>query len=1293
MKQIISILILFLLNSSVHAQVASWNWSAAPANYNETGLLTNITATALSVSSGTISYIASPGAVSVASWSTSPTFSVSGKYWQVSISPSANFQTTISSFSFDAGRTSSGPQTITVQYSLDGFTSAGINLLSSAANTSTSALLNFTTNTNLPIAATTNTITFRIWGYGASSTGNFRINNISISGNTSSTNLITNYFLKSSGPCNLTGSWTDDSTLSSGNNPGNFSAINQIFNLRNQTNATLTGTWDVTGAGSKIILGDSIHAINLIIPAAFALSSVNGIDVAANSTLYLNNSGIPLFGNISSLSTIIYGAVTGTQSITQTNYGNLTLSGGGVRIFPNGIIRVSGTFDPGSFTSANNGTLQFNGSDGQIIPAFSYYHLNSTNNTRLLANGIIGIQGIFLPGSNYYTLGTSTLNFCGTSAQTIPALLTIEGVNYYNLTYTGTNRATLSDSITVSNNVTVTSGVLAITLSTKKILTIGGDLLINGGTIDFASTGATGAGEINLKGNLIQTTLFGTTTTANVGNGMLNFKGYKSNLTPQTISLFTTNSLNYTNLQIHYGTAVRLLSNLLLRRETTINLSYQGTLTVNGTLDLGIFTFNGGINNNTTNTFANFILNSKATLITSNSAGIQTGIGSNYLNRTFNDSASYIFNGASVSPFPTATQQPIFGVPYNITINASVTANRILNIAGTLNIAANIILTLDSFPLSFMFITGAGTLAVYTYSAIMVKGVPAISTGIGDNTLYFDSIHQTIGSLTIGSNNNPATATIGSTLNIKPGGVLNFGSAGLSNLFTSGNLTLKSNNTASASIANTFGSNITGNINTERYINANTRRNRFLAFPFISGVTLTDYRDDMWITGPGTGTGSPGATNYNSNGFHYTLANDTSVFTYNESKNNTASGTRWEGITNCSESLTSGTGYRLFYRGPVSQGITCIDGTKPLPESVCLGASGFIKTGTQIFTVNCSNGCINVAGTSATNLDDGWNLVANPYPSAIDWNALTGWTKSNIKQVIWIWNPINGSYGNWDGLTQTNGVHGIIASGQAFFVRANGASPSLSCTEYVKVNSNPSNLFKDGKKYFLSVKLIYDPYNNDECVIRFLANKKDTFNSDEEVIKLMNKNINIYSIPAPGQKISVNYLNSFDQLKTYKIKLGISTVKGSYKLQFDEIESFENAIIYLKDHFLNTTTKLNKLGYYSFDVNEDSLSQGENRFELLFNEKTLNIKEDLSNKSNIGAVYPNPFEEQFHIELYPDFNNVAYQLTDYVGKEICNGKIVQQKVFVNTHDLGSGIYILKLYDTLGNVQICKLIKL
>jgi hypothetical protein len=102
---------------------------------------------------------------------------------------------------------------------------------------------------------------------------------------------------------------------------------------------------------------------------------------------------------------------------------------------------------------------------------------------------------------------------------------------------------------------------------------------------------------------------------------------------------------------------------------------------------------------------------------------------------------------------------------------------------------------------------------------------------------------------------------------------------------------------------------------------------------------------------------------------------------------------------------------------------------------------------TLAFEGTLNNGLINIALTKSpgdTNLF-GTNLVGNPYPSSIDWKAVSGWDRSVLNLSgggydIWIWNDEASNYGVYNSASGidigTLGVTRFIAPTQGFFVSA-----------------------------------------------------------------------------------------------------------------------------------------------------------------------------------------------------------------------------------------------------------------
>lgn len=103
-----------------------------------------------------------------------------------------------------------------------------------------------------------------------------------------------------------------DNTNGTGNNPSDFTTAGQTFNLTN-SGATMSGSWTVSGAGSKVIIGtgNSFTASN----------DVNAtVDVSNNATIILQTATIPTWGTLASGSTVEYGGTSITQAVTATTY-------------------------------------------------------------------------------------------------------------------------------------------------------------------------------------------------------------------------------------------------------------------------------------------------------------------------------------------------------------------------------------------------------------------------------------------------------------------------------------------------------------------------------------------------------------------------------------------------------------------------------------------------------------------------------------------------------------------------------------------------------------------------------------------------------------------------------------------------------------------------------------------------------------------------------------------------------------------------------------------------------------
>ena len=598
---------------------------------------------------------------------------------------------------------------------------------------------------------------------------------------------------------------------------------------------------------------------------------------------------------------------TGAQTIVTGTYNNVTLStartsspaitlGSGTITIGN-IFSVTAT-GVGSYVNTGN-TVDFSKATTQTIPAINYLNITNTGNgVRTLANGVIKIASTFTPGSSNYTIGTSTVEFNGSSPQTIPVLPVASGGNYYNLTYSGNSIGTLGGSITVAGNfvqsagnfqITSTSSASAVTLNVTGNVTLSNAAILNllNSTINGASatlnvtgnTTTSGATSIffetvnnsNASGiALFQTNDFTTTSTVSniidfgistvLGNefrisGNFSKSGNGKFLTSsssastgfvfnksgtQTFSYSGANSSN-TQYVVNSGSTLQLLTSLTMGAFT----NPTSTFTVNGTLDMGINVISG-----TTN--PTFTLGATGAIITSNTGGLVTAITTPGTN-VFTAGASYTFNGATTTPFHSAT----LGAPANVIINANVTLNKSTTItnslsltSGTLTVGANT-LTLSGSTINRDGTTYTGNIDASNASATVAF------TNTSALTIPASTFTGTCKNITL---NGAGGITLSSDLTI--GGTLTF---------TSGKITTGANKvilTSAGTVSRTSGY-VVGNLQKNVAVSATSRTFEIGDDSNYTPITLALTS----VTGAGDLTASttiPGAAPASASGIHPT---------------------------------------------------------------------------------------------------------------------------------------------------------------------------------------------------------------------------------------------------------------------------------------------------------------------------------------------------------------------------------------------------------------------------------------
>ncbi|HEY9005046.1 MAG TPA: T9SS type A sorting domain-containing protein [Ohtaekwangia sp.] len=380
------------------------------------------------------------------------------------------------------------------------------------------------------------------------------------------------------------------------------------------------------------------------------------------------------------------------------------------------------------------------------------------------------------------------------------------------------------------------------------------------------------------------------------------------------------------------------------------------------------------------------------------------------------------------------------------------------------------------------------------------------------------------------------------------------------------------------------GAQVNGDVTVQRYMSITEGENngrifRYIASP-VQQATVADIQGEIPVTGPFLGTSKCFGCSINQSMFAYiesftTDVNGDGVVDIND-------GYVSFPVSINTEELQTGRGYATFVRGNV------------MPSPVW-DVRGVINTG------NVTPISFPVSFTSSGNAaSDGWNLVGNPYPSVIDWNAASGWTKTNINGTIYI--PDNGyitglRYATWNGTVGTNRGSRYIATAQGFWVKAS-ASPVFRANENVKAAGQPAIFFRaPAVENMLRVKLSNILFD-DEAVVHFREDATAGFDEQVDAWKLKNSSFNLSTLTANHEKLSINSMPSL--LCNTKVNLNIENVTpGFYTLKFSEMESFQPEVaLALEDHYLNQVVALNQQPTYSFQITADPASKGSERFVL-----------------------------------------------------------------------------------------------
>lgn len=377
------------------------------------------------------------------------------------------------------------------------------------------------------------------------------------------------------------------------------------------------------------------------------------------------------------------------------------------------------------------------------------------------------------------------------------------------------------------------------------------------------------------------------------------------------------------------------------------------------------------------------------------------------------------------------------------------------------------------------------------------------------------------------------------------------------------------------------------------------------------------------------------------------------------------------------EIMIPGKGY--IVRGP--------NGFTTTPQWFTATFTGRPRNGTIQFPIQRGNYTgapfLGTNGVEVTNMDDNFNLIGNPYPSAISYDDFID-ANPDLEGSIRVWthgtpisnansNPFYGSFGyNYSSndyiihnklgtISGPDTYNGYIPAGQGFFVLMNdgpAATSVVTFTNEMRRASNNNQFYRlaqtteaqiDIDK--LWIDLVAPNGNASRTLIGYhpqATNERDRL--FDAFLRLENSNT-IYSL-INGERFSIQGRAPFSVHDIVPIGFRATTA-GNYQIAigFAEGRFNENQTVYLKDLNSNTIHNLSESPYLFFSA----VGNFENRFELWYINQTLGVNTHNANDirviTNDKITVYSGREIINHIKIYDMQGRLLYQTKEVSSNE------------------------------------------
>ncbi|REE17036.1 lamin tail-like protein [Winogradskyella pacifica] len=343
-----------------------------------------------------------------------------------------------------------------------------------------------------------------------------------------------------------------------------------------------------------------------------------------------------------------------------------------------------------------------------------------------------------------------------------------------------------------------------------------------------------------------------------------------------------------------------------------------------------------------------------------------------------------------------------------------------------------------------------------------------------------------------------------------------------------------------------------------------------------------------------------------------------------------------------------------------------------------------------------------------------WNLIGNPYPSAIDTDVFFAANSATVN-AIHLWNQATAANANASGsqgmnfssadyaVISASGVNtaggdlalipnNFVPSGQGFFIEALSNTPIV-FNNSMRVTGDNNQFFRNAntinQRHVLWLNLTSDNGVAKQMAVAHLEGATDTNDGSFYDVK---ENLSagtwatLYSTIADSEGtqfvIQGKETSSLDinEVITLGFKTNI-TAPTLYNISIAQFEGdfYTSNIIYIKDNLLNTTHNL-KDSDYTFTSETGEFND---RFEIVFTQSTLSIDNNIIDANTVTITEFQNGDVQIKVGKTHTIKHVA--IIDVTGRIIYNLPGNDSTEVYNLSKLSQAAYIAKI--TLSNGQV------